>query len=94
MDSELHRVALIPNKNYKRSGSKSYVSLLHKYGFNPTQAGPWFFSNVLQGRGKHGNLMKLGGKSQTQRVLQKQVANNQVGNVPAEDSQNDSEYLW
>ena len=36
---------------------------------------------------------KFGHKSQTQRVLAKKTATGENGEVPAEDQQNDSEYL-
>jgi len=69
------RLNLIPNPLYKRNGTKSYVHLLRKYGFNPTKEGP-FFHEVKA----------------THRVLLKKVGA-EVGEVGAEDVQNDSMYL-
>jgi len=40
MAGKLQKVKLIPNTKYKPSGTKSYVHLLRKYNFNPTQEGP------------------------------------------------------
>ncbi|RDI89126.1 hypothetical protein Vi05172_g272 [Venturia inaequalis] len=36
------RVPVYENPHYKKSGIKSYVSLLQKYGFKPTRDGPFF----------------------------------------------------
>ena len=94
MTSSLGRVYLIHNKKYQRSGTKSYVSLLHKYKFSPTKEGPYFVANRAHHQGKHGDDKTIGGKTTMQKVLQKRtVGAEQTGEVPAEDSQNDSEYL-
>lgn len=77
MAQNLTRITRELNPKYQRSGPKSYVFLLNKYKFSPTKPGPYI----------------LGGKVQ-QKVLQKRSAPNaQPGDVPAEDQQNDSEYL-
>lgn len=45
-------------------------------------------------RGKHGEHERHGGKTTIQKILQKKAASDdQVGDVPANDVQNDSEYL-
>ena len=94
MASSLQRVYLIHNKKYQRSGTKSYVSLLHKYKFSPTKEGPYFVANRAHHQGKHGDGKTIGGKTTMQKILQKKdVGAEQPGEVPAEDSQNDSEYL-
>lgn len=94
MATQFQRVKLVHNKNYQRSGPKSYVSLLSKYKFTPTLEGPYTFANRAHHQGKHGDHSAIGGKTQMQRVLQKRApTGDQMGNVPAEDSQNDSEYL-
>ena len=91
MSQNLQRVNLIHNSKYQRSGPKSYVSLLHKYKFSPTLEGPYVVSHKAHHQGKHG---PVGGKTTMQKVLQKKaVGTDQAGEVPAEDSQNDSEYL-
>lgn len=94
MESDLQRVNLIHNPKYQRSGPKSYVSLLHKYKFSPTKEGPYFVGNQAHHQGKHGAGQAVGGKTTMQKVLQKKAVDaNQAGEVPAEDSQNDSQYL-
>ena len=96
----LHKINIIQNKKYKRSGPKSYVYLLQKWGFEPTMPGPYFQMNKVSQTGHHGLLNKIGGKATTHRVLAKRPAGTttgdsagQAGEVTAEDQQNDSEYL-
>lgn len=95
----LQKIKIIHNKNYKRSGPKSYVYLLQKWGFEPTQPGPYFQMNKVSQTGHKGLLgklhPKLGGKAHSHRVLAKKVgdAAGQTGEVTADDQQNDSEYL-
>ena len=96
MASKFSKVKLLHNSKYQRSGPKSYVYLLKKYKFSPTTEGPYFMSNKIQQQGKHGETHAIGGKAHVrQRVLQKKGATeqDQAGEVPAEDEQNDSEYL-
>ena len=94
MASKLQRIKLVPNPKYKRSGPKSYVYLLRKYNFKPTMDGPYFMSGKVHQQGKHGLDRLVGGKARVQLALQKKdLASGQVGDVPAEDQQNDSEYL-
>ncbi|KAI9824639.1 MAG: hypothetical protein M1819_000840 [Sarea resinae] len=96
MASTLQKVKVITNPNYKRSGTKSYVHLMRKYGFNTTKEGPYFFGTKVHQTGKHGPLHLIGGKARTQRVLEKKApaaSGSTTGEVSAEDVQNDSEYL-
>jgi len=94
MAPNLQRVNLIHNPKYQRSGPKSYVSLLHKYKFSPTKEGPYFVGNEADQQGEHGAEHAVDGKTTMQKVLQKKaVGADQAGEVPAEDSQNDSQYL-
>lgn len=94
MPPNLQRIKLVHNKKYHRSGPKSYVSLLHKYKFTPTLDGPYTVINKAHHQGKHGDHQAVGGKTHMQKVLQKKApTSDQTGDVPAEDSQNDSEYL-
>ena len=100
------RIPVIFNENYKRSGTKSYVSLLHKYKFAPTKAGPYVVTQTALTQGKHVDLQKgqhhdeadqqqtIGGRTHMGAVLQKKATGGQVGDVPAEDAQNDAQYLW
>ncbi|MCJ1475177.1 hypothetical protein MMC13_003837 [Lambiella insularis] len=90
---QLHRVKLVPNPKYKRSGPKSYVFLLNKYSFTPTLEGPYQRGNKLRHQGKFGIHRLVGGRTRVQSVLQKTTADGTAGEVTAEDQQNDSEYL-
>ncbi|PYH45740.1 pepsin-like aspartic protease [Aspergillus saccharolyticus JOP 1030-1] len=88
------KIRLIPNLNYKRSGTKSYVHLMRKYRFNPTKEGPYFFAPSLHQVGRVYHDKPIGGRAHVQQTLKKrQLGTEQVGEVSAEDVQNDSEYL-
>lgn len=91
----LQKVKLIYNPKYKRSGPKSYVYLLQKWGFEPTKPGPYFQMNKVSQTGHHGHFHKIGGRAHTHRVLAKKTGpyGGDTGEVTAEDQQNDSEYL-
>jgi len=91
----LTRINIIHNTKYKPSGPKSYVHLLRKYRFNPTKEGPYAFGSQVHTQGKFGVDRAVGGKTSIQHPLQKKSLADpgQVGNVPAEDVQNDSMYL-
>ncbi|KAL8829003.1 MAG: hypothetical protein Q9191_002268, partial [Dirinaria sp. TL-2023a] len=95
MASKLTKIKLVHNPKYQASGPKSYVYLLKKYKFGPTTDGPYFVTNKVHQQGKHGETKAVGGKAHVQqRVLLKRGATQgQAGEVPAEDEQNDSEYL-
>ena len=94
MATKLQKISLVKNPKYVRSGPKSYVYLLRKYAFKPTTEGPYFMGNKIHQQGKHGIRRLVGGKARVQQVLQKKdPASGQVGEVTAEDVQNDSEYL-
>lgn len=91
----LQKIKLVPNKKYKRSGTKSYVYLLQKWGFEPTMPGPYFHIQKTTQTKAHGSVFhKFGGRAQTHRVLaKKDPTTGQAGEVTADDQQNDSEYL-
>jgi len=98
----LQKVRLVPNKNYKRNGLKSYVYLLNRWGFEPTMPGPYFQLNKVSQSGHHGLLSRIGGRATTHKVLAKKkhptaaqgtTEAAETGEVTAEDQQNDSEYL-
>ena len=104
MSSNLHRIQAVRNSKYQASGPKSYVFLMKKYRFTPTLDGPYIVSNIAHQQGKHGEQQTIGGKTTMQNhVLQKKIPPHgtstsatgagQVGDVPAQDSQNDSQYL-
>ncbi|OJJ61699.1 hypothetical protein ASPSYDRAFT_85401 [Aspergillus sydowii CBS 593.65] len=88
------KVNLIANSHYQKSGTKSYVHLMRKYRFSPTQAGRYFYGGQLQQTGRQYTNKPLGGKARIQRVLRKKVADgNEIGEVGPDDVQNDSMYL-
>ncbi|PQE05839.1 Peptidase aspartic catalytic protein [Rutstroemia sp. NJR-2017a BVV2] len=87
----LSKVRLVPNKNYKRSGTKSYAYLLSKWGFEPTKPGPYFQTHKTTET--PGSFHKFAKTQQTHRVLAKKTTTGQTGEVNSDDIQNDSEYL-
>ena len=102
--AHLHRIKIIHNPKYQPSGLKSYVSLLKKYRFTTTLDGPYVVGNFAHHQGKHGHQHTIGGKTTMHHALKKKKhhaagtsaatsSGDEVGDVPAEDSQNDSEYL-
>lgn len=89
----LRKVLAIPNQNYKRHGTKSYVYLMNRFGFEPTKPGPYKRANTIHQRGlAHSNIAK-GGRIRHEHKLVRIAADGQSGEVTAEDQQNDSEYL-
>jgi len=94
----LQKVKIVHNTKYQKSGTKSYVYLLNRWGFEPTKPGPYFQMNKVSQTGHHGllsRLPKIGGKARTKRVLAKKTGPNagDTGEVGADDQQNDSMYL-
>ncbi|PSS27445.1 hypothetical protein M430DRAFT_130991 [Amorphotheca resinae ATCC 22711] len=91
----LQRIKRVQNPNYKRSGLKSYVFLLQKWGFEPTMPGPYFQMQKETPTGHHSFFKRHGSKTKTHRVTGKKTgpSDSDVGEVTAEDQQNDSEYL-
>jgi hypothetical protein len=94
-DLGLQKVNVILNRNYKPNGTKSYVHLMNKFGFQPTKPGPYFHENRLKQRGLAHSIVPIGGRVQIHRQLVKKtnLDDAQTGEVTAEDQQNDSEYL-
>ncbi|KAL1852712.1 hypothetical protein Plec18167_008967 [Paecilomyces lecythidis] len=86
------RIKLIANPNYRRSGTKSYVHALRKWGFAPTLEGPYIIASRIQQTGRQFTDKPVGGRARIVHKLQKKTGD-QTGDVPAEDVQNDSEYL-
>ncbi|KAL8873569.1 MAG: hypothetical protein Q9174_000985 [Haloplaca sp. 1 TL-2023] len=95
MAPEFVRIKRQRNPKYQRSGVKSYVFMLNKYKFTPTRPGPYFLGSKVQQMGRHGLGRLFGSKPYLQPVLQKrpESGDQRVGDVPAEDQQNDVEYL-
>ncbi|KAI9889775.1 MAG: hypothetical protein M1814_004977 [Vezdaea aestivalis] len=93
MAPNLQKCKIITNKNYKASGTKSYVYLMHKWGFTPTEPGPYYVGTKMHSQARLGGV---GGKTIPRKVLEKQLAGGAPGQgaqVTAEDIQNDSLYL-
>lgn len=91
----LHKIRVVPNKNYRRSGIKSYAWLLNKWGFEPTMPGPYSLSDEVSQTGRPSLLSKVKGIEELQRVIVKNTgpAQGQTGEITADDQQNDSMYL-
>jgi hypothetical protein len=95
---QTRKISVVHNKNYRPSGTKSYVRLLRKYGFEPTLPGPYLQVNRAV-QPDHAGMSALssnvdGSATQT-RVLAKKTDNGEahVTEVTAEDQQNDQMYL-
>lgn len=97
VDRGLSKIRARPNKNYKAHGTKSYVYLLNRFGFEPTQPGPYFQANRLAQRGlAHPDFnAPIGGRVRMNKILSKKMETdgNKTGQVTAEDQQSDSMYL-
>jgi hypothetical protein len=101
-DLGLQKVQAIPNKNYQRHGTKSYVYLMNRFGFQPTKPGPYYHKTSFHQRGLARSTVPKGGRLRMHTELVKRVpaadgsyqsAATETGQVTAEDQQNDSEYL-
>ncbi|KAI1497105.1 aspartic endopeptidase [Biscogniauxia marginata] len=97
-DFGLRKVKVIHNQNYQRHGTKSYVYLMKRFGFQPTKEGPFYHVERIQQRGLVPEKFKaaIGGRVQKQQVLVKKTGSGKDpahGEVTADDQQNDSEYL-
>ncbi|KAK7932354.1 acid protease [Apiospora marii] len=88
----LSKVRVIRNPNYQSHGTKSYVYLLNRFGFEPTKPGP--YRHVMRTHGLAAVKRALGGRVRQDRVLVKQTGgDSNHGEVTADDQQNDSMYL-
>jgi hypothetical protein len=88
----LAKLRVVRNPNYKRSGLKSYVSLMNKYGFDSTKEGPYYHINRVTQRGlaRHEHHKK-GGRVHKEHLLVKRIGTAQTGEVGADDQQGDTE---
>lgn len=103
LERGLSKIRAIRNENYKRHGTKSYVYLLNRFGFEPTKPGPYFQGVQFHQRGlAHPDFHEArGGRVHKKKHLRKKVTpegstdpnGTETGEVGAEDQQNDSEYL-
>ncbi|KAI5926952.1 aspartic endopeptidase [Camillea tinctor] len=53
----LKRVKVVQNPNYTRDGTKSYVSSMKRYGFQPTKESKYFQVEVVKMEGEHKWMM-------------------------------------
>ncbi|OAA68696.1 aspartic endopeptidase [Niveomyces insectorum RCEF 264] len=89
----LKKIVAVRNKNYKANGTKSYVSVMNRFGFQRTKPGPYHHVNRLHQRGLAQSNIPAGGRARFEKVLVKQVDDKETGEVTADDQQNDSMYL-
>lgn len=86
------KLRVVRNPNYKRSGLKSYVSLMNKYGFDSTKEGPYYHINRAPWRGLTAHEHRKKGGDRTDHVLVKRTSTTgQAGEVGADDQQGDTE---
>jgi hypothetical protein len=88
------RITRIQNPSYERSGLKSYVHLMNKYKFQPTQPGPYFLDKVVSYGGRCPRFNRLLRRKRiVSHTVKRMLQDGQKGLVSAADQQNDSEYL-
>ena len=94
-DLGLTKVPAERNKNYKAHGTKSYVYLMNKFGFDTTKGGRYRHATRVHQRGLAGFAVPVGGTAFQRRTLikQKDQEGHEEGEVTAEDQQNDVMYL-
>jgi hypothetical protein len=91
----LNPVSVQRNKYYQYNGTKSYVYLMEKWGFEPTMVGKYFQGTMMQQQGKFGPPgHQIGGRLHSTRVVKKRTGPNEedAEKVTADDLQNDSLY--
>jgi hypothetical protein len=90
----LSKILAIPNKNYQRHGTKSYVYLLNRFGFEPTKPGPYYLERRMRQRGLAHSHVAIGGRIHfVSQLVKKGPDGGDSAEVTAEDQQNDSMYL-
>ncbi|KAJ5770001.1 uncharacterized protein N7511_002052 [Penicillium nucicola] len=88
------RIKITANPRYQKSGTKSYLYAMRKYRFTPTQGGPYTYGTTMHQTGRQYTDKPVGGRAHLQQVMQKKsVDSDQVGQVGADDVQNDAMYL-
>lgn len=89
--SNLKRINVKPNPAYEKAGVASYANLLTKYGFATTTPGP--YQKIEQTKRTLKNAFKPKSRRETQTVLRKIGEDGKLGEVKAEDQQNDALYI-
>jgi len=93
----LAKIKAVRNQNYVPHGTKSYVRLLNRFGFQPTKPGPYFHKFSVDS----GTPKRIGCPGSYSALVKKTIVSSTVedstpavpGEVTAEDQQNDSMYL-
>ncbi|GAB1315095.1 hypothetical protein MFIFM68171_05305 [Madurella fahalii] len=88
----LSKVWAIPNDKYQRHGTKSYVSALNRYGFQPTRPGP-YFQTFTRDTARASGRPAPGSLPAVWTGLYKRNKDGSPSHLTAEDQQNDLEYL-
>lgn len=92
----LNSVSIQRNKYYRLDGTKSYVFLMEKWGFDPSLGGKYFQGTKMQQQGKYAGVggRAVGGRLRKARVVKKRTGPNDADavDVTADDIQNDSQY--
>ncbi|RYC84021.1 hypothetical protein BFJ63_vAg13108 [Fusarium oxysporum f. sp. narcissi] len=103
LDRGLTRISVKRNPHYQPHGTKSYVHLLNRFGFQPTEPRPYFQDRQIQQRGlAHSRFhAAVGGRVYQTKILRKKLGTDgtldadgtRIGEVTAEDVPFDSMYL-
>lgn len=92
----LRKVPAIPNSKFVRHGTKAYRSAMARYGFKPTQPGPYFMGPIQTDQEQFSWYTK-GAVHSLWRLLSSQKddgkPDDKPGEVDAQDQQYDTEYL-
>ncbi|KAK4104613.1 acid protease [Parathielavia hyrcaniae] len=90
----LQKIKATPNSKYQRHGTKSYVSAMKRFGFQPTKPGP-YFQKYAEADGATSGKAAPGVKRGHvwEGTLKKVKDEEKPGQVTAQDVQNDTEYL-
>ncbi|CAK3818093.1 related to pepsin precursor [Lecanosticta acicola] len=95
----LVRGALKRNPHHQRNGLKSYVHAMKKWNFTPTIEGPYCAVQQVHQQGQQAIFKltgkKIGGRAHVKGhvLAKKDPTSGQTGEVPAEDVENNAEYL-
>lgn len=82
----LTKVKAVRNEHYHAHGTKSYVSALSRFGFQPTKPGPYTYVNRIKQRGLAGGTVAVGGRVIFERVLVKTASTGQQQGTPGGDT--------
>jgi len=98
-NAKLVRGALKRNPNFNRNGLKSYVHAMQKWNIGPSVEGPYCRVNQVHQQGSQAVFKqtgrRVGGRAHVRGhvLAKKDASSGETGNVPAEDIENNAEYL-